>query len=408
MPASRKNGRTGRDDFSRTREAMTSTLKAAAAALLASLAACVPAWAQYSKSPPSTTAPSPGPGIQVHSPVAINGQWVDTYYPGSGGDTMPAVVQGASCIVVYYHGGGFSAGSPRDIAGSDLLAASVQKGGCIFLIPSYPTNPGSTVDYPLSAILGSPDRAGSAFGSFQALYAQYIQPWMQANPNLRLWTAGTSAGAIVAQRIAASGHWPVTKTFLIAPPVKNAQYHGTQTEVDGVGIQDPLGPTCASRARNAADCAVTRALFGYTGNNDPAWSADAARNDLSYYAKTTPASVQTHVVINACDDVADLGSFMRGYFNHLAPSTRRISIWRGFSKAEIDALADGPDTPDHAYKAAQHAFYEPILQAYVNGRPADGNWAAWNQATVPPLGGRYVGYCQAGADTEHFRSNLLN
>lgn len=340
-----------------------------------------------------------------HPPVAISGQWVDTYYLGDTGTDQAA---SPSCIVVYYHGGGFRLGSPRDVAGSDqlLLAAAVQKSGCIFMVPSYPTNQGTTAQYPIPAIIGNIDRTGSVFGSFNALYTQYIQPWMQANPQLKLWTAGTSAGAILAQRIAVSGHWPVDGTFLIAPPVKNAQYHGSQTEQEGVAIQDPLGPTCDARMRNGTDCSYARALFEIDGNAP--WSPRAAANDLSYYAASTPAGLQTHVLINACDDVADLGSFMRGYFNHLDPSRRHISIWKGFSKAQIDAMADGPDTPDHAYKGAQHAFYERILQAYMGVSPANDNWAARNQATLPPIAGRYTDYCEAGVDTQHFRGNLIN
>jgi hypothetical protein len=367
---------------------------------------CMPALAQYSKSPPPTTAPSPAAGIMVYPPVAIHGQWVDTYYPSQA--SASGTSQGPSCVVVYYHGGGFHLGSPREVARSEqlLLAAAVQNSSCVFMIPSYPTNPETTAQYPIPAIMGDTGQAGSVFGSFNALYTQYIQPWMQSNPQLQLWTAGTSAGAILAQRIAVSGHWPVAGSFLIAPPVKNARYHGSQTEVDDVAIQDPLGPSCTARMRNDTDCTYARGLFEIEGGQG--WTSKGEPNDLSYYAASTPPGLQTHVLINACDDVADLGSFMRGYFNHLDPSRRHISIWKGFSKAEIDAMGDGPDTPDHAYKGAQHAFYERILQAYMGIAPANGNWAAWNQATLPALGGRYVDYCEAGADTRHFRGNLIN
>jgi len=392
------------------RPVKSSIRAAAAAGIVISFVISTPAIAQYSKSPPATTAPIPAEGIMVYRPVAINGQWVDTYYPShpsEGQSTPPGTGQSPSCIVVYYHGGGFHLGSPREVASSNqLLVAAVQRSGCMFMIPSYPTNPGPNVQYTIPAIVGDTERAGSVFGSFNTLFKQYIQPWMHSNPQLKIWTAGTSAGAILAQRIAASGHWPITGTFLIAPPVKNAQYFGSETEEQDVAILDPLGPTCEQRMRNDTDCSHARALFEI--EKSAAWSPRATTNDLSYYAASTPAGLQTHVLINACDDVADLGSFMRGYFNHLDPAHRHISIWKGFSKAEINALANGPDTPEHAYKGAQHAFYERILQAYLNDSTGNDSWAARNQANVPPIAGRYRDYCEAGADTSHFRGNLIN
>lgn len=371
--------------------------------------AVTPVSAQYLKDPPAFTAETPADGIKVYPPVAINGQWVDAYYAGNvnGGDRSETEIR-PSCVVVYYHGGGFRWGTPRDIAGSELLmlAAAVRNSGCIFMIPSYPTNTGGDVQFSISTILGDVDRVGSVFGSFNYLYNQYIRAWKQSNPKFQVWTAGTSAGAILAQRVAVSGHWPIAGTFLIAPPVKNPQYFGHETESTGVFIRDPLDGSCESRMRNASDCSNARALFEI--ESDKEWTSRAASNDLSFYALTTPANLHTHVVINACDDVADLGSFMRGYFNFLNPARRSISIWKGFSKEEIGLMAGERDASSQAHKGAQHAFYQPILEAYMGISPADGKWAVYNQATADSIGGRYVDYCDAGDDTHHFRSNLIN
>ena len=162
--------------------------------------------------------------------------------------------------------------------------------------------------------------------------------------------------------------------------------------------------------RNAGDCPNARFVWGY---NSYAWTPSAEPNDLSYYAASTPSNLQTEVIINACDEVADLGSFMRGYFNLLNPSKRRISVAKGNSIQQIkDHLQIGSD--DRGYKSGQHAtpgiFTPEYYQNYTGTSNPSSKWAVFNATSLPEIESQYIKYCDTGvqADTELFRSYLIN
>ena len=373
----------------------------------------LPALALNTPPMPSSPATSPIPStIMVHPPVAAGGQWFDTYFPSNPGGLDGTVIANTTCIVVYYHGGSFSdAATPRgneNNIGTEMPKHYVQNQGCILIAASYSGNPSSGPINTVGEIIGTPSTNQSVIGSFNALYTQFLQGWMQSNPNIRLWTVGESAGTIPAQRVAASGLWPVTQTLLISPVVRAPTYVSWTTP-GNLPVVSPLGTDVCDTRYTAEGCAQQRSLFGWSAGD---WAQNWAQNDLAYYAASTPASVKTNVVFNGCDDFVDLGSFMRGYFNSLSPSSRKISVHRGFSRQGILDLNKVEENPYPDYRKTQHSANGKVgtlyLQNYTNTSPPSSDWLAFNSSNLPEIDGKYIGYCQPPEDGPEFRSFLIN
>jgi hypothetical protein len=373
-----------------------------AAGLLALAAVPTAAHATWAHTAPSTPATSPDPSIMVHPPIQIGQQWVDTYFRSSPGGLTPAVIYNARCVVVYYHGGGFTGGDPRGIAdaadvGPDLIVSFVKNLGCIFIAASYPLNDPGTQQYNIQTLYGSPSVTGSVAHTFGLLYNQYIQYWMSSNPAIRLYTAGGSAGTVLAQRLATSGNWPIQETFLIEPPVGNPKYKDPSAVSPLVGDTVPPNNSCAGRFPSTT-CGYYRFLFGeFNGGANPA--------DLSYYTNKAPNLV-TNVIMNACDETAELGSAMKGYFNHIP--NLKLSVHKGYTKAELNQIHQVPSHP--TYLGGQHGAAKPMLQEWLSGKPNPSRWAANGAMGLPAINGSYKGYCSTGnsSDDAHFRAYLNN
>lgn len=364
---------------------------------------------------PSTPAASPHPGVMVHPPLEFGGQWIDTYFPASPGGLTPAVVAATNCIVIHYHGGGFVGGDPRESGAAnfesilpELVTAFVVGQGCIFASTSYSLKLPTDTNYNINGLLGAPNINKSVYGAFDALYTQILQPWMQSNPNIQLWTTGVSAGSVLSQRVATSGNWPISKTLLIGTTAKNARFFGANVPGTSVPIKDPLWSSCETRTNDPAGCATLRDVFDHNGIFWPNPSLD-----ISYYAQSTPTNLETNVIINACDDVTDLGSWMRGYFNHIPAANRKISVWKGFTTTEMKNLSG---LNPSSLQGVQHAFYKFIIQDYLNGTGGT-NWAAYNASNLGDINNQYINYCQptadpnpaaSNSDTSTFRSFLIN
>ena len=374
--------------------------KFVAAGLIACSAILPTANAAWEHLSPGTTAPNTDSRVTVQPPIQLDSkQWVDVYFPNTPGGLTPATIANTTCILVYFHGGSFLGGDPRDSNEGPatnpmqtMISSYVGNSGCLLISMSYPLNESTASWWTIQKILNGPE-VGSVYGAFDEIYTKWLAPWKAGNPNIRLYTTGISAGALIAQRIATDGRWAIDETILVSPPVVNPRY--VDETIDG-----PLNTPYCDRD-NPQRCEYLRNIWS--------WSDQVAANpaDLSYYHTSRPQLV-TNVLFNACDDVVDLRAAVVGYFNRL--TNVRISVHKGYTKSKIREVVQNPALQD--FNSLQHGAGKLLLEEFFTGVNDPSKWAAWQAPSVlaHPLTGDYKEYCSTGntADDHDFRLRLIN
>lgn len=268
------------------------------------------------------------------------GPYADIYYPSSYGGFNDNLIEHASCVVVHYHGGGWIGGDPRyynDSGNSPmptLVGSFAGAMNCIVVAMSYPTaslsngTTGtllqwtplnfSTQDPKVQTIYGSIYYTGSVVHTFNEFYNTHFQSWKSRNPALKLYVAGESAGAYLAQRLATDGRWPIDTSLVAGLSIINPASAAGSTATS-VLADSPT--TCASRL-GTDQCNALKSLYGEYGGGYNA-------NDLKNYTSRNSTLV-TYYFANICDGVSDVGSSILGYINTLPSANRKISVHKSF------------------------------------------------------------------------------
>ena len=353
----------------------------------------------------------------------ITAQWSDIFYPNTPSGWSDAMIAKAPCVYVHYHGGGWTGGDPRDtVLASDNSYVAAQKPeilrnvvnrfsapqaaggfGCITVTMSYPLSsydssgnllnnldgPSTIVGKPvtLKKIIGSIYVQGSVYWTFNQFYTNHFSAWKAKNPTLQLYVGGVSAGAYIAQRVATSGNWPVSASLLMSPPILNPR----SADLSMRSRLDTTNPVVSRRCTSAffgdsrAYCDVLSKIYEYSENGFNA-------NDLKNFYLNSSLQM-TYVIGNICDNVTDMGSIVKGWFNTLPPTKRQLYVHVGFNNTP------SPSDTSHGNFAAMYADF---FSTGAPGLPNGTKWLAngvshYSPATIGSIHPQFASNCTDSA-----------
>lgn len=364
----------------------------------------------WDQTPPAYNSNFPFPPVGLASNISTiggvslgNGQYVDAYYSNKY-PWSAQTIQNATCVFVHFHGGGWYTqntryisppGTPEELARDlynvipTLANRLVKDLGCIMLAMSYPlsdvnVNTGA-VTFKVSDIIGDINIRGSAFNSFEIFYRQHYEQWKSSiNPNLALYVGGESAGAYIAQRIATNGRWPVSSSMLMALPTFNPGVISSSM-LSELSENSSDQHEC-SRDNPPALCSIYRNLYGsYNGSYN--------QLDLSNYVNNNPNLSNTIYLANACDEIAEIGSSILGWFSLISANKKTIAIHNGFSTASSTGHTNFTKIYQDFFDSVKANDSNLWIKNSLTGITEKNNSGNTSPNLTLPASGKYKDYC---------------